>query len=165
MSDGEITFKFITIHSGGEKSAKDEKVIHHKKARKNSAKFDREKYEEKELIWTLKKYAGKRADDGIDWQYQSSTDKLNEVFTAKRIAELINSEVDFDFEYIPEDNDYLVLGFEYTHPALKNKVRPFISYYISFLFKNKKWTINQGFDHINNDYTAYKSGKIEYVVK
>ncbi len=55
MSERKITFEFITVKSNKEKQDKNEKIIHHKNSRKNRVKFRKEKYEEKELIWTLKK--------------------------------------------------------------------------------------------------------------
>tara|TARA_B100001059_G_scaffold178085_1_gene178709 strand:- start:355 stop:861 length:507 start_codon:yes stop_codon:yes gene_type:complete len=162
MSERKITFEFITVKSNKEKQDKNEKIIHHKNSRKNRVKFRKEKYEEKELIWTLKKKKGERAADGMNWQYQSSADKLNDELTAENIVGIINLGIEFDFEYIPQENDFLVLKFEYTNPELKNKRRPFINYYTSFLYNNGKWNINEGFDHIHYDFIEFKSGIIKY---
>ncbi|MBL7559959.1 hypothetical protein JAO71_09110 [Olleya sp. YSTF-M6] len=165
MSEEKTTFEFITIEPKEEHSSKYEKIIHHKNSRKNRVKFNKEKYEEKELIWALKKYTGERADDGMNWQYQSSEDKLNEELTAEKIAEIINLGIDFDFDYHPKENDLLVLRYEYISPELKNKRRPFINYYTSFIYNNGKWNVNEGFDHIDSDYLEFKSGIIKYVTQ
>ena len=84
--------------------------------------------------------------------------------TAKKISEIFNLGINFDFDYHPKKNDFLILRYEYILPELKNKKRPFINYFISFLYDNGKWKINKGFDHIHSEFLEFKSGVIKYVV-
>jgi hypothetical protein len=135
-------------------------LIHYKNSRRNKTVWDRSKYEEKKVVWSLNKYAGKKVYDGIDWQYQGSSKELNEELTALKFVDKLNAENLFDFQYQPEDNDYLHIRIEYVNEEIKKKSRPYIGAYISFIFKKGKWTINEGYDHIGNDYNDFKEGII-----
>lgn len=88
--------------------------------------------------------------------------QLNEQLTVIKIVEKLNFKNLFDFEYLPEENDFLKLRNEYVYKQIKNRSRPFINIYISFIFMNGKWNINEGYDHIMNNYIDYKQGITKY---
>ncbi|MGD1319943.1 hypothetical protein [Chryseobacterium sp. 2R14A] len=97
--------------------------------------------------------------DGIEWQYQSSRNKLNNGLLAENILTLLNSEIIFE-NYLPKENDFLKIWLEYKHAKNHNKSRPYIGDFISFIY-NKEWKINNGFDHINFEYEILQEGEIK----
>lgn len=131
---------------------------HNKNSRKNKAVQDRDEYEKKELIWSLFKYRGEEVHDGVDWRPQGSSQKLNDQLTTVIIVDILNKNKAFDFEYGPAGDDYLSLKFKYVHKEIKNRDRPYIDDYISFLFKDGKWIINKGYDHLKKVYEDFKEG-------
>ncbi|MBM6499243.1 hypothetical protein H9X54_008000 [Flavobacterium macrobrachii] len=145
------------------KSDENPEIIHHKNSRKNKKVFNRNEYESKEILWSLQKYIGEEIYNGIDWQYQGSAQELSNGLTALKIVSILNSDYVFDFDYEPNENDLLSIKLDYLKSTLKGKSRPFIGEYISFIFKNGKWEINNGYDHISKVYKNYKEGKIIYI--
>ncbi|RZJ69788.1 hypothetical protein [Flavobacterium sp.] len=120
--------------------------------------FDRKKYEEKSLIWSLMKGA-KARESTIDWQYQSSRSQLENGISATEIEHLLNTEHVFGFDYEPSQNDYLSFYFVYRFREFKAKPRPALGDRVSFLFSDGKWVANKGFDHIHLDFEMFRKGK------
>lgn len=159
MNNEIFKMEFITI---GQEVNLDKQMIY-KKSKREKGTLNRAEYEQKNVIWNLRKYDGKIEYDGIEYKYQSSSMELNKQLTSTRIVEELNLKNLFDFEYLPEENDFLVLKSEYKYKQNKTRSRPFINYYISFIFKDGKWNINNGYDHIFNKYIDFKYGIIKYV--
>lgn len=159
MTDKKLNIQFLTIETET-KSVENPEIIHHKNSRKNKEVFNRNEYESKEIHWSLQKYISEEVYNGIDWQYQGSAQELSNGLTALNIVSILNSDYVFDFDYEPNENDLLRIKLEYLKSSFKGKSRPYIGEYISFLFKNGKWEINNGYDHISKVYENYKQGKI-----
>ena len=134
----------------------EETIIHNKNSRKNKLKLTKEAYEETEIIWSLKKYISPKIYDGIDWQYQSSSESLNNGISAIQILEEINTNKTLN-DFFIQEKDLLIISMKYIIEERNKKSRPFIGNYISFIF-NKNWSINSGFEHIDNNYEDYKNG-------
>lgn len=159
MKNEKFELKFITIEPKIETPNEVKPVIHYKNSRRHKTIWDRNKYEEKKFVWSLSKFVEERLDDGI-WQYRGSSKELNKELTAAKFVEELNTENLFDFEYLPEEKDYLHIRIEYVNEEIKGRSRPYIDAYISFIFKEGKWTINKGFDARNNVYMDFKEGII-----
>jgi hypothetical protein len=133
----------------------------YKKTKNSKGTLQRCVYEQKKIIWILYRYKGIIEDNSIDWQYRASSMQLDELLTAIKIVELLNAKNLFDFEYFPEENDFLMLKREYILKQIKNRSRPYIDNYISFIFKNEKWEVNQGYDHVGIHYQCFKQGTVK----
>lgn len=162
MTDKKLNIQFLTIETET-KSVENPEIIHHKNSRKNKEVFNRNEYESKEIHWSLQKYISEEVYNGIDWQYQGSAQELSNGLTTLSIVYILNSDYVFDFDYEPNENDLLRIKLEYLKSSFKGKSRLYIGEYISFLFKNGKWEINNGYDHISKVYENYKQGKITFV--
>lgn len=153
-SDLILNFVEKEIESTSEKIF--EQVINNRNSRRNKIKLTREEYEETQIVWNLRKYLSPKICDGIDWQYKSSSETLNNGITAYQILEKINQKNTFQ-EFKFQKNDLLLISMRYTKSEKHKKPRPYIGNYISFIFA-EKWSINTGFEHIENNYEEYKSG-------
>ena len=151
-------FNFSFIYPSIEFSKSEEKIIHYKKSRKNKIKLSKSEYEEIKIVWTLSEYKGRIKYDGIDWQYQSSSDKLSNGIMGSQILQKLNSSNVFA-NYFPKENDYLSIRLEYIHTTKNKKYRPYIGEYISFIFIDN-WNLNKGYDHIDNCYEIIMEGEI-----
>ena len=136
----------------------DEKIIHNQNSRRNKVKITKESYEETEIIWRLRKYISHKIYDGIDWQYKSSSEALNNGISAIQLLEKITTDKTLK-EFIIKKNDLLIISMRYIIEEKSKKTRPYIGDYISFIF-DEKWLINSGFEHIDNNYEDYKKGVI-----
>jgi hypothetical protein len=156
MTNSGFNFSFLTPNV--KFSNNDDRVIHNKNSRKNKIKLSKAEYEEIKVVWTLSEYKGRREYDGIDWRYQSSSDKLGNGILGSQILQKINSSNVFE-DFTPKENDYLSIRLEYIHPAKNNKSRPYIGEYISFIYTDS-WNLNKGYDHIDNCYEIIMEGEI-----
>lgn len=155
LSENSIEFSIKNLSF----SNKQENIIHNKNSRKNKLKLINEEYQEKIILWNLSRFEKDRNYDGIEWQYQSSRDQLNNRFSAENILKLLNSKSVLE-NYLPQENDFLKIWLEYKYPSMHNKSRPYISDYISFLY-DYKWKLNKGFDHIDFEYKVLYEGEIK----
>ena len=136
----------------------DEELIHNKNSRKNKLKLTKSEYEEYETIWSLSKYLSENKYDGIDWQYQSSSEVLNNGIDFTQINDALKTTKIFENVTL-EQNDLLTIKLEYKYPEINKKTRPFIDNFISLIF-DRQWKLNKGFEHIDNIYKEIKNGKI-----
>ncbi|OCK49740.1 hypothetical protein BA768_07530 [Chryseobacterium sp. CBo1] len=136
-----------------------ESIVHNKNSRRNKIKLTSAEYNDLIIIWSLSQFQRQMHYDGIEWQYQSSRNKLNNGLLAENILTLLNSEIIFE-NYLPKENDFLKIWLEYKHTKNHNKSRPYIGDFISFIY-NKEWKINNGFDHINFEYEILQEGEIK----
>lgn len=162
-----LSLKFITNELITEKKDPLSPIIHNKKSRKNKLskiKLTKEQMEEVVIQWQLRKFLGiVMEDDGADFFPWASEQKLSEELTPELIAEVLNKENVFDFDYVPAKNDFLKLVQNYAYVDINSKQnRPFIGYFISFLFDGEKWVINQGFDHVHLIHEDFKEGIVNY---
>lgn len=136
-----------------------ENIIHNKNSRVNKIKLSSAEYNETLILWTLSQFQRKMQYDGIDWQYQSSRNTLNNGLLAETVLSVLNSVIIFA-NYSPQKNDFLKIWLEYKHPTTHNKSRPYIGDYISFIY-NEEWKINNGYDHIDFEYETLQEGEIK----
>lgn len=142
-------------------------IIHRKNSRRNKTKIvlSKEECEETKITWRLRKYIGPLIYDGIVFTPMSAKDRLTDEITAEKIAKFLNDKVVFDFEYEPNENDEIRMEIQYVIENINGKFRrPYINYFVSFLYDGEKWIVNKGFDHIHNDYEEFKEGIVKYIV-
>lgn len=134
MCDSNLKLKFCTCER--EKS----KIIHNKKSRSWKYKLNKEEYLKKEFVWTLAKYAGP-VEISIDGMIVGPVEEFsNELNTKFLLNELNNNLELFDFDYLPEIGDNVIIKSKYVHPKMKNKPRPeLFGEHMSFIFKEKGW--------------------------
>jgi hypothetical protein len=162
-----LSLKLITHELIPEKNGSLSPIIHNKKSLKNKVpkiKLTKEQMEEVVIKWRLFKFVGAfKEDGGAEFFPWASVQKLSDGITEEIIAEVLNKENVFDFDYVPAKNDYLKLVQNYTYEDINCKQnRPFIGYFISFLFDGEKWVVNQGFDHIHLIHEDFKEGIVNY---
>lgn len=98
-----FTLSFLVSNLALEQT--ENKTYHNKNSRKYRIKLTREQYEETRMVWKLSRYLNPRKYDGIDWQYQSSNEVLNNGITALQVLKTITNQ-NFISNYIPEQNDF-----------------------------------------------------------
>ncbi|SDG26841.1 hypothetical protein [Epilithonimonas hungarica] len=140
-----------------EQSQFEPEVVHNKNSRKNRIQLTKTEYEEIIIEWRLSKYVKQVEYDINSCEFFpiSPSEELNNGISAESILEFINSNLIFD--YLPQNNDMLKISMKYVHPTIHRKRRPYIGNYISFIYKNK-WSINEGFEHIDNIYETVQEG-------
>ena len=119
------SIKFITIEPENNSKLETKSIIHNKKSRRNKIKevWDEENYEDKTILWRLRRYTGDFIYNGIDWQYQSSSKELNyEGLKTTNVFLLLNKENVFDFDYLPKENDMIWMHLEYTNKQYRLKL-------------------------------------------
>ena len=95
----------------------------------------------------------------------SASDRLSDEITTEKIVKFLNDNVFFDFEYEPNENDEIRMEIQYVIENLNGKYRrPYINCFVSFLYADEKWIVNNGFDHIHNFYEEFKEGILKYIV-
>jgi len=115
----------------------DEKVdITHNKNSRRFKNFIQENNPSK-IIWTLYKYEGQQY-SGMDGLLIAPAEKIDEIFTAEYVKTELNKRHCFDFEYTPNEGDYLVLTIHYTKQEAKRNEYKFLP----FIYSNGQWTIN-----------------------
>ena len=98
-------------------------ILHNKNSRRNKVKI------ESEFIWTLYKFEGTN-DITLDGFINFPVDYINDSLTSDVIILDLNSRNCFDFEYVPNEGDNLII---------KNRNS---NKYLSFIYKNELWTSN-----------------------
>ena len=83
-------------------------------------------------VWHLYKYCGKDEVNMMMGHYILPSDDLGNGLNAEWISLNLNIENCFDFDYIPNEGDNLIIGQNVE-----------MSPYISFIFKNGEWIIEQ----------------------
>lgn len=138
----------------------DNKIIHNKKSRKNKVKFDRNRYKETTIKWYLFKYISPVEFDSFNSEFfpWPSSNSLANGLTVESILLFLNSNFNFG-NYKLKKLDKLKIYMDYKHPIIKKKSRPPIDDFISLIFE-EKWMINEGFDHIDNNYKELMKGEI-----
>ena len=144
-----------------ETSTVEKKIIHNKNSRRNKIKLSREEYNKTIMTWYLFEYLHPVEDDPMNIEFfpLTSSECLNNGWSANTILNYIKSNSIFDF-YQVKENDKLKIVMKYKHPKMYNKSRPYIGNFISFIFKEEEWQIDNGFDHIYNCYKDLKKGKL-----
>ncbi|WP_160136203.1 hypothetical protein [Chryseobacterium sp. c4a] len=133
--------------------------IHHKNSKKNKINLSRLQYEKTTILWKLSKFLRKEEDNGIDFQYQSSSSQLNNGLSYESMLSLLNSQSVFE-NYQPKENDCLAIWMEYKHTEINKKTRPYIGNYISFIYSGT-WKLNKGFEHLYNLYETLYEGELQ----
>lgn len=136
-----------------------ENIVHYKNSRGNKIKLSSAEYNEAIILWSLSQFQRKIQYDGIDWQYQSSRNTLNNGLLAETVLSVLNSGIIFA-NSSPQINDFLKIWLEYKYPIIHNKSRPYIGDFISFIY-NEEWKINNGYDHIDFEYETLQEGEIK----
>ncbi|MCD8438359.1 hypothetical protein LNI95_11855 [Tenacibaculum dicentrarchi] len=109
------------------------------------------------LFWTLVKIKEKKADNWMDMTQgrvmipSIEISNLNQTVILKKL----NSKKCFDFNYNPEENDFLII----TKKTLNISSYSHLNPYISFEFSKKKWIINH-FSDLEIELKEIKKGKI-----
>ena len=130
--------KFITIENVLEE--KSNEIVHHKNSRKHKKeKFDSKKYLEKKINWRLSIFENE-IPPTMDFSYYMPSEKLTEEMTCDFIISELNSKNIFDFDYIPNEGDYLYIYYKYIEKDIKNRFRrPLYSDYMSFIYTKGEW--------------------------
>ncbi|MDY0932509.1 hypothetical protein [Chryseobacterium sp. CFBP8996] len=157
MNESKINIEFIIKKQNPILKEKD--LIHNKNSRKNKLKLTPVEYNEILIFGNLSEFKKKIQYDGIDWQYQSSRNTLNNGLLAETVLSILNSGIIFA-NYSPQKNDFLKIWLEYKYPIIHNKSRPYIGDFISFIY-NEEWKINNGYDHIDFEYETLQEGEIK----
>ncbi|WP_162926056.1 hypothetical protein [Chryseobacterium aurantiacum] len=157
MTNSESRIDFIMKES--EASIEDRKSIHNKNTGKNKIKLTKSQYEETSILWRLSRFLKMEEDNGIDFQYRSSSTQLTSGLSHEPILSLLNSKAVFE-SYQPKENDSLLIWIEYKYAEINKKPRPYIGNYISFIYHHE-WTLNNGFDSIYGDYETLCEGEIK----
>lgn len=117
------------------------------------------------LHWTLKRSLGEIVSQPGDviFQPMGYEQDIHQYLTSKGIVDILNSEITVLFEYSPQEDDMLCLHINYIHnpESTKGNRIPSFQNAMAFIYKNKTWTINEGFNHIHHDYEPIKSGVAE----
>lgn len=134
MSEDKI--KFITVEPITEIT--DEiTVTHNKNSRRfPKTKIDRDNYHETQLEWSLSKYI--RTIPDIDFFHLMPAKKLTDELTEEYLISELNSKNIFDFDYFPNEGDYLAVRYKYINKEIKNKYRIPLQY-MTFIYKNGSW--------------------------
>jgi hypothetical protein len=129
-------------------------IIHNKNSRRNKKYMD-EQYPRR-IVWTLDRYVGEHY-LGMDGMMQTPADKLDEIFTAEYVKDELNRRNCFDFDYIPNEGDYLVMRYNLTKKEAKGREL----HYMPFIYRAGKWTI----EYHNGFYTKTEEihhGKLKF---
>ena len=157
MLESELKLDFIVDTK--EASTSFNKIIHNKKSRRNKTKLSKDEYQKTIIKWSLSQYVHPVKYDPFNAEFFPFTSSkfLNNGLSADSILIYLNSNLVFDF-YEPKQNDKLTIKMEYKHPQKHRKSRPYIDDFIILIF-NKKWEINEGFNHIDNVYKQIAEGE------
>ena len=167
MSIENFQFELITVNPQKDSIDVVKPIIHHKNSRRHKTKIvlSKEECEETKITWRLRKYIRPKTNDGFDFTPMSASDRLSDEITTEKIVKFLNDNVFFDFEYEPNENDEIRMEIQYVIENLNGKYRrPYINCFVSFLYADEKWIVNNGFDHIHNFYEEFKEGILKYIV-
>jgi len=168
MSTENFKIELIVNEKHNECSAEVKPIVHNKNSRKHKTKItlSKEECEETIITWRLLKFIQpSEIYDGIEFFPISAQDRLTNEITAEKIVKFLNSNFLFDFDYLPKENDEIRMEIDYVIENINGKFRrPYINYFVSFLYDGEKWIVNKGFDHIHNHYEEFKEGIVKYIV-
>ncbi len=132
------------------------KVIHNKNNRKNKIKKD-------VFIWELKRkiedkitYNATDTEDSnlviaiIEGMLMMPSDSLVGGLNANFVLNELNTRSCFDFDYIPNEGDNLVL----------HNPKKYVDAFISFIFNNKKWELGM-YDGFKDKLEVFNHGKLK----
>lgn len=135
-----------------------------KSKRKNQAGI-KELIQEFWLHWTLKRSVGELVSQPGEATFQpiGYGQDIHQYVTSEGILDILNSELRVLFAYSPQELDMLCVHINYIHNPESTKGNPIPSFQntMAFIYKNKTWTINEGFNHIYHDYEPITSGVAE----
>ncbi len=156
--------KFVLIESKADNPI-EKTIVHYKNSRRNKIPWDKNKYEEKEILWFLGKHIYKVSNDGWDFYPSRFAENLDNGITVKVICEQLNQHnIYFPFEYFPSKNDCIIIKLEYSNPVVKGKSRPNLVNGISCIHNGEIWVPNNNFYDHNNYFQESKNGVIQYIV-
>ncbi len=128
----EITKNFILCSC-----STDEKVeVEHNKNSRRYKKQIEKKYPRR-IAWTLDRYEGTYNSE-MDGMMITPSDKLDELFTAEYVRSELNARNCFDFDYVPNEGDYLTFRFNFS----KKEARGREFHYMPYIYKEGNWTVD-----------------------
>lgn len=101
-------------------------------------------------VWKLFRYNGETNGEEMG-KYILPSSNIGKGFDAEWIVLNLNDENCFDFEYVPEEGDNLIISENVT-----------LGPYISFIYKEKNWTIDH-YDPFSTEIEEKQNGKIKNV--
>lgn len=133
------------------------------KERKIEPELEKVAYHQKQFIWSLKKYVGKKH-TGMLGQMVMPVEGLNEDLTADYLLWQLNNKNLFDFEYTLAEGDHLEVRQDYVFSYVTGHARPELYEYLSFIFQNGKWK-EDVYDIFSNKTKKFKKGFLKIEVK
>lgn len=116
---------------------------------KNSRRYKavaNEGYSDTVYTWSLRRYAGSVEDHMNFFYYYGMAEQVGDL-TYKKVLKHINSSQWYNFEYEPQEGDYLSINYKYRCTDRPGKHRPFLPYtFFAFIFKNGDWTYESYYD-------------------
>jgi len=134
------------------KEEQEKEIIHNKNSRRFKRTFNKDEYLKKKFIWYLFEYVGS-VEFSLIGLILPPEEKLTEEITSEYLLyELNNNSELFDFDYLPNEGDSIVVRSEYINKEIKGKKRPHLFEHLSFIYKKEKWEINsKGSEEISQE--------------
>ncbi len=137
------------------------------KFKRKSKKETKEVYQELWFHWELKRgtkvtreeYLGEASYTPLGYCRQ-----INAFVTNENVVEMLNSKVEIDFDYRPQEHDMLVINPVYKNQNALPANSPFPIYRgigIAFIYQVDQWVVNKGFDQLDYDYEFFSCGVAE----
>lgn len=133
------------------------------KERKIDPKLEKAENHQKQYIWSLKKYVGKKH-SGMLGQMIMPVERLNEDLTAAYLLSQLNNNNSFDFDYSPNEGDNFEVRQDYSYTGVKGSPRPDLYEYLSFIFRKGAW-VEDVYDVFSDKTKKIKKGIVEMDVK
>jgi len=110
------------------------------------------------LFWTLVNVKDKKVDNWMDMTQGKVMIPSIEIegLHDTSILKKLNAKKCFDFNYTPQENDFLIITKKLISTTNYSHINP----YISFEFVERKWTISH-FSDLNIEIKEIKKGKIK----
>lgn len=124
---------------------------------------NKEEYNKRVYYWFLERTIRKRKNkerNMIMGELYKPSKKLDEEVTAEFVIDQLNNNAEFDFNYIPEDGDELLIGIEYKYTQFKNYSRPFLPNPMKFIYQNEEWFFGE-IDHFEYKQIELGRGKMK----
>ncbi|WP_330444081.1 hypothetical protein [Flavobacterium sp. C4GT6] len=97
-----------------------------------------EAYLETEYVWGLSRYIGKW-DSSLDISPAGPSEMVQDL-SVEYLLDILNNDYCFDFDYEPEEEDILVIWYNYKYPDLRRMPkRPYVRGYTYLIFRDGKW--------------------------
>ncbi|WP_299677018.1 hypothetical protein [uncultured Tenacibaculum sp.] len=117
-----------------------EQLYQHKKNEATNALLQKDgSYNEIYYKWTLSYFEEEIDKRRVMGMMVYPQRNMNDELCAENILETLNSENCFDFEYTPQEKDFIKIEKKYKFVELEGNRRPFLMDYISFKFENGQW--------------------------